>query len=167
MRWDLRPSIPHYSVPYVQNFNLNIQRSLPSNMILQIGYVGSLGHRLASWYDGDSITPAGHAACMAGASVFGASLQQHNAGRFDSHLLPAIHRGPAAYPAGGDPHGLPNGTPWYKSVARQNTEGASNYNALQIQLIKARPTGCMRPLPIPTRTAWIMDRDMRALPEPA
>src|SRR6185437_15562223 len=31
--------------------------------------------------------------------------------------------------------------PWYVSVARQNTEGSSNYNSLQISLIKARTHG--------------------------
>src|SRR6185312_660121 len=54
---------PDYSVPYTMNYNINIQRSLPSNMILQIGYVGSVSHRLASWYDGNAITPQGHADC--------------------------------------------------------------------------------------------------------
>ena len=30
------------------NFNLNVQRQLSNTMILQIGYVGSLGHKLAT-----------------------------------------------------------------------------------------------------------------------
>ena len=34
-------------------------------MILQIGYVGSLGHKLATAHEADTITPAGHAACLA------------------------------------------------------------------------------------------------------
>ena len=130
---------PHYSVPYIQNFNLNIQRALPSNMILQIGYVGSLGHRLASWYDGDYITPAGHAACMAGASVFGLACNSTTLAASVHTYFPQFTADPQLNPA--DPYGLPNGTPWYTSVARQNTEGASNYNALQIQLTKAQTHG--------------------------
>ena len=39
----------NYNTPYICNFNLNIQRSLPSNMVAQIGYVGSMGRRLATW----------------------------------------------------------------------------------------------------------------------
>ncbi len=35
-----------FRTPYVQNFNLNIQRQLSSNTILQAGYVGSLGRKL-------------------------------------------------------------------------------------------------------------------------
>ena len=117
---------PQYTVPYVQNFNLNIQRALPSNMVLQIGYVGSLGHRLASWYEGDPITPAGHAACLAD-PVCTANISS-------IHLLyPQYTAAPGAI--------APTGQPWYLSVARQNTENSSNYNALQISVIKARTHG--------------------------
>jgi len=139
---------PNYSVPYSQNFNLNIQRSLPSNMILQVGYVGSVGRRLASWYDGDAITPAGHAACLAGASLPG--FPDTPAYNCNSGLAGSIHTyfpqftaDPAIVPGsgGGAIPGLPNGLPWYTSVARQTTEGSSNYNSLQVSLIKARTHG--------------------------
>lgn len=33
-------------IPYLETFNLNIQRSLPGNMALEIGYLGTLGHQL-------------------------------------------------------------------------------------------------------------------------
>src|SRR6185312_2671220 len=136
---------PNYSVPYTMNFNLNIQRSLPSNMLLQIGYVGSLSHRLASWYDGDYITPEGHAACAAHAPI---TISGNDYTCDDSAIRSSIHKyfpgftsAPAlAYPAGVY-SGFPNGIPWYVSVARQNTEGSSNYNSLQISLIKARTHG--------------------------
>jgi hypothetical protein len=36
-----------FRTPYVQNFNLNIQRQLSSTTFLQAGYVGSLGRKLA------------------------------------------------------------------------------------------------------------------------
>ena len=137
---------PSYSVPYVQNFNLNIQRSLPSNMILQIGYVGSLGHRLASWFDGDYITAAGHDACAAGAVPpgFPSTFACNTALAGSIHqYFPQFTSVPTLVPGtgGGAIPSLPNGLPWYKSVARQTTEGASNYNALQVQLIKAQTHG--------------------------
>ena len=133
---------PSYSVPYVQNFNLNIQRSLPSNIVLQIGYVGSLGHRLASWYDGDAITPAGHAACLAGSvpAGFPSSFNCNSALAGSIHTYFPQFTSAASY-APGNPAGLPNGTPWYNSVARQTTENSSNYNALQFSLIKAPTHG--------------------------
>ena len=58
-----------YVPPYTYNFNLNIQRELGSHYRMQVGYVGSLSHRLATWYEGDPITPAGHAACLADSCV--------------------------------------------------------------------------------------------------
>ncbi|MCX6598033.1 MAG: TonB-dependent receptor [Acidobacteria bacterium] len=38
---------PDFRTPYVQNFNLNIQQQLSSNVILQMGYVGSRGTKLS------------------------------------------------------------------------------------------------------------------------
>jgi carboxypeptidase family protein len=37
--------------PYVQNFNLNIQRELLRNIVLQVGYVGSIGTKLFRYRD--------------------------------------------------------------------------------------------------------------------
>jgi hypothetical protein len=137
-----------YSVPYAENFNLNVQRSLPSSMILQISYVGTMGHRLASWYDGDAITAAGHAACLAGAvppgfpDVPGDNCNNGLAGSIHQYF-PQFTEDPAIVPGtgGGAIPSLPNGLPWYRSVARQNTEDSSNYNSLQVSLIKARTHG--------------------------
>src|SRR5207244_6284089 len=36
-----------FRTPYVENFNLNIQRQLSSSTVLQAGYVGSQGRKLA------------------------------------------------------------------------------------------------------------------------
>src|SRR5208282_313729 len=62
---DLSNVTSQYTTPYAYNFNLNVQRALKGNMVLQVGYVGSLGRKLARISDGDPITPAGHAACLA------------------------------------------------------------------------------------------------------
>jgi hypothetical protein len=141
---DLSTFDPKYNVPYAQNFNLNIQRSLPSNIILQIGYIGNVSHKLASWYDGDNITAAGHAACLAGSvpAGFPASLNCNSglAGSIHTYFPQFTADPQLAYPAGAIAS-FPNGVPWYQSVARQNTEDFSNYNSLQISLIKARTHG--------------------------
>jgi Carboxypeptidase regulatory-like domain len=133
-----------YTVPYGENFNLNIQRALPGGMILQAGYVGSLGHRLPSWYDGDFITPAGHAACLAGSVPAGFPANDNcNSGLAGSihTYFPQFTADPALdYPAGAI-GSFPNGVPWYNSVAEQTTEGASNYNSLQVSLIHAASHG--------------------------
>jgi len=112
-------------VPYTYNYNLNIQRSFGANLLAQIGYVGSVSHRLASWFEGDNITPAGHAACLA---------------------TPACAANPGAIALNfpqflAQPALSPNGTPWFTTIGEQNTEGTSNYNSLQAGLTKAPTHG--------------------------
>jgi Carboxypeptidase regulatory-like domain/TonB dependent receptor len=125
---------PGYSVPYTYNYNLNIQRAFGADYIAQVGYVGSVSHRLASWYEGDPITPAGHAACLTN------SLCTSYPG--DIHLFfPQYTAQPAIVPgtAGGGYVG--NGVPWYTSVGSQTTDGSSNYNSFQASLRKAPSHG--------------------------
>ena len=128
-----------YTVPYVQNFNLNVQRSLSSTFLLQIGYVGSLGRHLANWYEGDPITSAGHAACLAGATTLGLACNQQLAGAVHQYFPQFTADAAAVVPS--NPAGLPNGTPWYNSIGVQSTENASSYNSLQISLVKSRSHG--------------------------
>ncbi|MBT9331856.1 TonB-dependent receptor [Paracidobacterium acidisoli] len=132
----------HYDAPYIYNFNLNVQRSLPANMVMQIGYVGSLGRRLPSWYEGDPITPAGHAACAAGATVPGFPASDTCNGNLRTAIhtyFPQFAAQPAIVP--GSQSQLPNGLPWYTSIAAQNTEGSSSYHSFQASLIKAPTHG--------------------------
>ena len=129
---ELAAFAPNYSVPYTYNFNLNIQRSLGGNFIAQVGYVGSISHRLPTWYEGDNITSAGHSACLNNPDCVGNISSVHL-------LFPQYTAQPAT--AAGNPDGLPNGTPWYLSIADQNTEGGSNYNSFQASLIKAPSHG--------------------------
>jgi hypothetical protein len=113
---------PSYVPPYTYNFNVNIQRGLGSHYLAQVGYVASLSHRLATWYEADPITPAGHAACAA------STVCSYYSGNI--HLyFPQYTAQPALAPGTGEP--------WYLSAGTQNSEGASNYNSLQASLIKA------------------------------
>lgn len=107
----------NYAVPYTYNFNLNIQRQLTNSMILQIGYVGSLGRKLATAWEGDPVTEAGHTACLANSDCV-----KHIA---SVHLYhPEYTAQPTVF----------DGAPAYLSMGTIGTTGASNYNALQIQL---------------------------------
>ncbi len=121
-----------YDVPYTYNFNLNLQRALNARLVAQVGYVGSVSRRLASWYEGDNITAAGHAACVSNPMCAAYASRVHL-------LFPQYTAQPATVP--GNPYGLPYGTPYYISVGEQNTEGASNYNALQASLVQAPAHG--------------------------
>jgi outer membrane receptor protein involved in Fe transport len=42
---------PNLRTPYVENFNLNLQQQLTRKMVVQIGYVGSQGHKLFDFRD--------------------------------------------------------------------------------------------------------------------
>ena len=45
-------------LPYVMNFNVNVQQQLGPTTIVQIGYVGTRGHRLALMRDINAPTPS-------------------------------------------------------------------------------------------------------------
>jgi hypothetical protein len=57
---------PNFRAPYAENFQLSIERELPSKIIARVSYVGSLARRNQVTYEGNAETPAGHAACLAG-----------------------------------------------------------------------------------------------------
>jgi hypothetical protein len=49
---------PKIRTPYIQNYNLNLQQELTKNMVFQIGYVGSGGHKLFDFRDINQPTAA-------------------------------------------------------------------------------------------------------------
>lgn len=48
---------PNNRTPYTQSFDLNVQRSLPGNIVVEAGYVGTKGTRLPGEVEGDPATP--------------------------------------------------------------------------------------------------------------
>ena len=119
----------HYTSPMVYNFNLNVQRQLPGSMVATFGYVGSLGRHLILVYDGDPITPSGHADCEANPACV--------ANRYGVHLFFPQY---AIQPNYTNPN---TGSPWFGGVGVQASYGTSNYNALQISLQKQTTHGLM------------------------
>jgi hypothetical protein len=107
----------NYTAPYSYNFNLNIQRQLTSAMILQIGYVGSIGHKLAVAYESDPVTTAGHAACLANPACVNNISAVHL-------FFPQYTAEPVTFA----------GAPAYLSMGTLGTEGSSNYNSLQVSV---------------------------------
>jgi hypothetical protein len=49
---------PHIKTPYMENYNINLQQQIGSKTVLQIGYVGSQGHRLLRFFDLNQPTSA-------------------------------------------------------------------------------------------------------------
>lgn len=136
-----------YNVPYTYNFNLNVQKALPSNMVLTVGYVGSLGHRLIRAADGDPITSAGHDACLngtgTGASIVlgGKTFSCRQLAGSQSLYFPGNKLQTATVPGTKIPGVFPNGMPDYLSIGGMHTSGSSNYSSLQSSLIKAPTHG--------------------------
>ncbi|MGB6132995.1 MAG: carboxypeptidase-like regulatory domain-containing protein [Acidobacteriaceae bacterium] len=134
-------------VPYTYNYNLNIQRALPSNMVLTVGYVGSLGRKLIRAREGDPITQQGHDACLngtgAGAPIMigGQTFTCLQLIGSQSLYFPGEKLQPGVIPGSQIPGVLPNGVPYYLSIGGMHTSGISSYNALQVSLAKAPSHG--------------------------
>jgi hypothetical protein len=106
---------PRFAVPYSENYNLTLERELPGQIILSVGYVGSLGHRLTKEVEAN---PAGNATgnpvCLAtpGCNAFSNFATAPQTFRF-----PQVNAG---------------GVLTFGSIGMQETTGNSNYNSLQV-----------------------------------
>src|SRR5579862_6489619 len=90
---------PHMRTQYTAQYNLSIQRELVKDMVLQVGYVGSQGHRLLATHD---LNPANPQTCLDINTVLGAGT-----------CGPFLEDSQYNIPAGAIPRGmqfhLPNG----------------------------------------------------------
>jgi hypothetical protein len=121
------------STPYAMNFNLNVQREFPSNAVVSLGYVGSLGRHLYRAFETDPITLAGAAQCLANPACVANRNLQH--ALFPSHSL--LGSNTTQCPAGGI------GGACFGSVGTQFTDGTSNYNSFQVSLTKGMTHGLL------------------------
>jgi Carboxypeptidase regulatory-like domain/TonB dependent receptor-like, beta-barrel len=97
--------------PYIENYNLNVQQQFGAHAALQVGYVGSQGHRLLRFFDINQPSQATIRACDLG--QLGCTPN------------------PIADFAVPRNYGFPNGA-FY--IFQQNSFGTSNYNSLQASL---------------------------------
>jgi Carboxypeptidase regulatory-like domain len=109
---------PHYAVPYLINYNLTIQREVPGQMILSLGYVGSEGRHLERVEEQNiGINPAGCAAdpaCVAGRVSESTNSPQYFKYGYAGTPLASV----------------------FGSIGQQGTDGNSKYNSLQASLNK-------------------------------
>jgi hypothetical protein len=104
--------------PYMENYNLNFQQQLTSKTMLQIGYVGSQGHRLWRFFD---LNQPSAAAINATDLTYGCILDFGGCGNAPFG---------ASRPFGGG-FGPPGNTYGAFYVLQENSTGKSNYNSLQ------------------------------------
>ena len=99
--------------PYMENYNINIQHQFSSKVSLQVGYVGSQGHRLFRFFDLNQPSQATITACDLGelpastGCVFG----------INDFTVPRNY-------------GFPYGAAY---IFQENSTGQSNYHSLQTQ----------------------------------
>jgi hypothetical protein len=101
---------PNIKPPYIENYNLNIQQQITGKIIVQIGYVGSQGHRLWRFFDINQPTQTEITNCDLGLAM-GCNPGINDFG------VPRVFSG------------TPPGT-FY--IFQENSTGKSNYNSLQL-----------------------------------
>ena len=103
--------------PYMENYNLNIEQQLANKVILQVGYVGSEGHRLTRYFDINQPSQV--------------QIQAYDR----ANGVPTSVSGVLASPGG---YAIPRvyGNNAYDAyyIMQLNTTGKSNYNSLQASL---------------------------------
>jgi hypothetical protein len=100
--------------PYMENYNLNIEQQLSSKVVLQVGYVGSQGHRLFRFFD---ISQPSQSEITAADCPFGIATCA-TTGAIQDFAVPRRF-------------GFPDGS-FY--IMQENSKGKSNYNSLQASL---------------------------------
>ena len=157
---------PHMRTQYAAQYNFNIQHELMKDLNLQVGYVGSQGHRLLASYDINATTPQ---TCQQLNSILGSGTCGPF-GEDSTYLIPAgtvlntnldLPYGANRHFASGTtvgangitlvglrPFSSPNcepttgvgcpqdGTPVFSNIFAENTIAASNYNSLQVSVDK-------------------------------
>jgi hypothetical protein len=116
-------------MPYMENYNLNIQQQLSTHAVLQVAYVGSQGHRLWRFFDlsqpsQSQITAADIAYAQGNTYTVGANTFPCYPGG-----------GPGCISSYGVPRNYISNNPYGAFyLLQENSTGASSYNALQASL---------------------------------
>jgi len=115
--------------PYMENYNLNVQQQISSKVVLQVGYVGSQGHRLFRYVD---LNQPGQMAIDA----FDIAFAQANTSVFGAPCYPG--GGPGCINSGLNNSGVTRvyaNNPYGAFFINQLQANAhSNYNSLQTSL---------------------------------
>jgi hypothetical protein len=104
----------NFTTPHSFNYNLTLERELPSQAILRVGYVGAHASKLIASYTFNPIIQSNIAVCLADPNCVAARAN-----------LTAVH--PGFYPL--------DGTVW-GNAGQQTNGGFSNYNSLQVTVEK-------------------------------
>jgi hypothetical protein len=116
------------TLPFALNYNLTIERELPGQTILRVGYVGSHGENLVTSYDRNPVTPAGVQACLS-----------------DPNNTINGGKGGCADDPGSQDVNFPNHQQFpgniFGGIGWERNQGWSNYSALQVTVDKRLTRG--------------------------
>jgi hypothetical protein len=104
----------NFTTPHSFNYNLTVERELPGQTILRVGYVGAHGSKLITSYTFNPIIQSNIAPCVADPTCFASRAS-----------LPQVH--PEFYANDGGIWG---------SAGQQTNGGFSNYDSLQVTVEK-------------------------------
>jgi hypothetical protein len=117
---------PGFRAPYAENFQLSVERELPSQIALRLSYVGSLARHNQASYEGNYETASGHASCLATPACIANSYLQ--AYYYPQNTL-----------AGSiDPN---TGNTGFTAVGEVGSPASSSYHALQAKVTKGLTHG--------------------------
>ncbi|HZL25878.1 MAG TPA: carboxypeptidase-like regulatory domain-containing protein [Acidobacteriaceae bacterium] len=130
-----------FRAPYAENFQLSMEREFPSRVVARVSYVGSLARRNQIDFEGNPITPAGRANCLATPAC---SANTNAANPLLGPQVPSNGSNQMkVYPqntAYGSIDPL-TGNTGFTSIGEDGSEGTSNYHALQASVTKAPSHG--------------------------
>jgi hypothetical protein len=122
---------PHLSMPYVANWNVNIQQALSPNTTLQVAYVANRGINLYGNVDENQPEPAVSVPCINNTGGF----FQGDFGDCEQAARPFLLNCPTSMNVGGTGRGGPC-FPYLGQVDILNNASGSMYNSLQVTLTK-------------------------------
>jgi hypothetical protein len=114
---------PSFRAPYAENYQLSIERELPSKIVARVSYVGSTGRHNQLAYEANYETAAGHAACLADPTC-NTSPNRNNQG--------IVH-----------PENKVANSPDIASLGMVGSGTNSNYNSLQVSIAKGETHGLL------------------------
>jgi hypothetical protein len=118
--------------PYAENFQLSVERELPSHIIARASYVGSLGRHNQIVFEGNPETQAGHDACLADTVNCG-NPKSNSYRTYQSYYFPSHTQFGTIDPK--------TGIPSFPSIGYVGSEGSSNFHSLQMSAEKALSHG--------------------------
>ena len=115
----------HIRTPYMENYNLNLQQQLASRAMLQVGYVGSQGHRLFRFRELNQPSQA---------MITASDIAYAQANSVDEETPCYPNGGPGCISSYGVPRVYGSNPYGAFYIMQEESTAKSNYNSLQVSL---------------------------------